>query len=77
MTDTKNKYCCLDKTNFYEMCMNCYNAYFTDPDFEAAMFEYFENWHNEPKVSSATICECGSEAAGGTTHSHWCPKGIK
>lgn len=56
------------------MCKFCYNAYFTDPGFEEAMRE---NWHEEPQVSSSTHCECGSEAAGGTTHSHWCPKGVK
>lgn len=65
------KFCCVTKTNFYEMCIDCYNAYFSDPDFEMAMYEA---WENEPKVSSSTVCECGSEAAGGTTHSHWCPK---
>ena len=75
MTDTKNpKYCCLDKWNFYEMCSHCYNAYFTDPGFEQALYE---NWHQEPRVSSSNVCECGSEKAGGTTHSHWCPKGEK
>lgn len=74
MTDSKNKYCCLDKWNFYEMCSYCYNAYFSDPSFEEALRE---NWHEEPKVSSSSssMCECGSEKAGGTTHSHWCPKG--
>lgn len=68
----KNKYCCTDKWNLYEMCQSCYDAYFHDPGFEEAMKE---NWDREPQVSSSVKCECGSEAAGGTTHSHWCPKG--
>lgn len=71
------KYCCADKANMYEMCLNCYNAYFSDPDFIDAMRQSWEDWENEPRVSSSTNCECGSEAAGGTTHSHWCPKGEK
>lgn len=74
MTDSKNKYCCTNKFNFYEFCRVCYDGYFNDPDFEWIVRE---NWDLEPQVSSSTNCECGSEAAGGTTHSHWCPKGEK
>lgn len=74
MSDSK-KFCCADKANMYEMCSYCYNAFFTDPEFEAAMYE---DYWSEPRVSSSSslVCECGSEAAGGTTHSDWCPKGI-
>jgi hypothetical protein len=76
MTDSKNKFCCVDKVNLYELCTNCYNAFFNDPSFTDAMREVWETWETEPRVSSSSsICECGSESAGGTTHSHWCPKG--
>ncbi len=68
------KFCCADKFNMYEMCNNCYNAFFTDPEFQV---QFYENYENEPRVTSSMsfeVCECGSEASGGTTHSDWCPK---
>ena len=75
MTDSKDNFCCLNAKNLYEMCVTCYNAFFNDPSFTEAMREC---WDAEPQVSSsASVCECGSEASGGTTHSHWCPKGVK
>lgn len=65
------QFCCLDKLNFYEMCSYCYNAYFTDPDFEVQMYE---DYKSEPKVSSANAkCECGGSSVSDVTHSVWCP----
>lgn len=58
----------------YEMCRTCYDAFFSDPEFQ---IEMYEDYGFEPMISSSSstaACECGSEAAGGTTHSHWCPK---
>lgn len=75
MTDSKDKFCCSDKMNMYELCAKCYQAFFSDPDFLPdwlAKDEYLDGV--SPKFA---ICECGSEASGGTTHSHWCPKGEK
>ena len=69
----KKEFCCLGKMNMYEMCMDCYNAYFSDPDFEAAMHEAYWN-EKDIYANTENKCECGSEASGGTTHSHWCPK---
>ena len=65
------KFCCTDKMNMYEMCTYCYNAFFTDPDFE---FEMFEDYKTEPQVSSSILkCECGGGAIANNTHSAWCP----
>ena len=68
----EKKFCCTDKMNMYEMCVTCYNAFFSDPDFQIEMYEHIES---EPRVSSpATVCECGGESTGDNLHSHWCPK---
>lgn len=71
--------CCLNKYNLYEMCMDCYNLYFSDPNAFILKDSYDiyleEQANNTPGYK--LDCECGSEAAGGTTHSHWCPKGVK
>lgn len=57
--------------NFYEMCSYCYNAYFSDPDFEMQMHE---DYQREPQVSSpAKACECGGSKISDATHSAWCP----
>lgn len=56
----------------YEMCVHCYQAFFSDPDFMPPWLP------KDNEIDGGTFfkqCECGSEAAGGTTHSHWCPKG--
>ena len=72
MTDSKNKYCCAGKTNLYEMCAYCYNSFFADPDAFVPQDEY-DSYH-DAGIFTPPVCECGSDAAGGTTHSHWCPK---
>lgn len=70
---SKKEFCCAGKVSMYEMCGRCYKAYFEDPDFEAAMHEaYWEE--RDARYTPPKVCECGSEASGGTTHSHWCPK---
>lgn len=67
------KFCCLDKMNFYEMCSHCYNAYFTDPDFESALHEGY--WvEQDNKMTKRKGCECGGNAVADNTHSPWCPK---
>jgi hypothetical protein len=76
MTDIKNKFCCSDKYNLYEMCLSCYNAYFTDPEFEAAMHDSYWN-EQDIKYIGGAKCECGGESTGENLHSHWCPKGSK
>lgn len=59
--------------NFYEMCSHCYNAYFTDPEFEAALHEAY--WTEEDnKVTVKVECECGGSSVSDNTHSSWCPK---
>lgn len=56
----------------YEMCMDCYNAYFSDPDFEAAMHEaYWNERDNTAQISNK--CECGGGSISDNTHSDWCP----
>lgn len=66
------KFCCLDKMNFYEMCSYCYNAYFSDPNFEAAMHDAY--WDEEDnKMHSTKVCECGGGKIANNTHSAWCP----
>jgi hypothetical protein len=73
----KNKPCCINKVNLYEMCLDCYNLYFADPN--AFMLQDLYDVYLEEKANSSPYkqltCECGSESYGGTTHSHWCPKG--
>ncbi|NDG29301.1 hypothetical protein EB118_04260 [bacterium] len=59
----------------YEMCESCYNAYFSDPDFEAAMHEAYWN-EQDNRVSNQLKCECGGGAVANNTHSAWCPKFI-
>lgn len=67
------QFCCLDKTNFYEMCSHCYNAYFSDPEFEAALHDaYWTEQDNKAQVVKA--CECGGSSVADNTHSAWCPK---
>lgn len=71
------KFCCTNKMNLYEFCASCYDAYFSDPNFKVAWDEYDE-YLLAPQINYSSleaVCECGSEASGGTTHSHWCPKG--
>lgn len=72
------KFCCANKMNLYEFCANCYDAYFTDPNFVLpgdAYDEYLDGIApTQINYSDFAKCECGSEASGGTTHSHWCPK---
>lgn len=69
---SNKKFCCLDKTNFYEMCVACYNAYFTDPNFEAQMHDDY--WSETQTAPSNGPCECGGSAVADNTHSAWCPK---
>lgn len=74
--DDKKIFCCADKFNMYEMCRDCYNAYFSDPDFEAAMHEAY--WNEKDNTMHGGIkCECGGSIVGNNTHSDWCPKFIK
>lgn len=73
--DDKKAFCCADKFNMYEMCVRCYNAYFSDPDFEAAMHEAY--WAEQDNhVIGELKCECGGESVANNTHSSWCPKFI-
>jgi len=66
-------YCCLNTLDMSKMCKRCYEAFFSDPEYQIQMVD---GYGLEPMVSSSSMaaCECGSEASGGTTHSHWCPK---
>jgi len=73
MSDRK-EFCCLDKLAMYEMCEKCYDAFFSDPDFQIQMFE---DYGLEPMVSSSSsmeVCECGGGAVASNTHSAWCPR---
>jgi len=73
MSDDKKIFCCVDKVNMYEMCGRCYNAYFSDPEFEAAMHDAY--WAEaDNKMHTEVKCECGGESTGDNLHSHWCPK---
>ncbi|NBU33846.1 hypothetical protein EBZ38_03375 [bacterium] len=68
------KFCCAGKYNMYEMCSYCYNAYFSDPDFEAAMHEAYWAEHDNKYKREELKCECGGESVSDNTHSSWCPK---
>lgn len=73
MSDRKD-YCCLEKWSMDEMCKRCYEAYFSDPAFQMAMFD---DYGLEPMLSSSSsmeICECGGGAIAANTHSAWCPR---
>ncbi len=71
----KKIFCCADKMNMYEMCINCYNAYFSDPDFEAAMHAAY--WAEQDNHTNYELrCECGGSKIADNTHSAWCPKFI-
>lgn len=73
--DDKKVFCCADKVNMYEMCVKCYNAYFSDPDFEAAMHEaYWADIDNQSRYELR--CECGGSKVADNTHSAWCPRFI-
>jgi hypothetical protein len=75
MSDDKKVFCCADKYNLYEMCSHCYNSYFSDPEFEAAMHDaYWDDYGTKP--SPELKCECGGGAIANNTHSSWCPKFI-
>lgn len=73
MSDNKT-FCCLDKLELHSMCTRCYEAFFSDPDFQIQMFD---DYGLEPMVSSSSsmeVCECGGGAVAANTHSAWCPK---
>lgn len=67
------KFCCSDKMNMYEMCAYCYNAFFTDPDFQ---IEMYDDYGFEPMNTTELKCECGGSKVADNTHSAWCPKFI-
>lgn len=57
----------------YEMCSYCYNAFFTDPDFEQELYDTYWEEQNVSSSTSVKICECGGNVVANNTHSSWCP----
>jgi len=67
-------YCCLNTLDMSKMCKRCYEAFFSDPEYQIQMFE---GYGLEPMVSASSsmeVCECGGGAVAANTHSDWCPK---
>lgn len=69
----KKPYCCVNKMNMHELCAYCYNAFFSDEDFQIQMFD---DYGLEPLSKQELRCECGGSAVANNTHSAWCPKFI-
>jgi hypothetical protein len=71
---TKKEFCCINKLELHTLCALCYEAFFSDPDFQIQMFD---DYGLEPMVSSSSsmeVCECGGGSVAANTHSAWCPK---
>lgn len=69
-----DRYCCVNKIEMNQLCTKCYNAFFSDPEFQIQMFDDYGLEPINPSSMSSAVCECGGGAIADNTHSPWCPK---